>query len=209
MTKCRRCGLVFDRAGDRNKNCKGCQAETTSGACTECGAEVVRTEGNTGPLPKRCKPCAKRRKYEQSQASKDRSWATNPEFRRKERERRRKQVARWRAANPERRRANDRASKARAYADPERRERIKRNYKLAKMRRDFGLTATEAEAIYELRAAGCAICGRVENGKGLALDHCHATNKPRGWLCSTCNSGLGQFYDRPDLLRTAADYLES
>jgi hypothetical protein len=30
----------------------------------------------------------------------------------------------------------------------------------------------------------------------------------RGWICHSCNMGIGQFYDSPVALRAAADYLE-
>jgi hypothetical protein len=50
----------------------------------------------------------------------------------------------------------------------------------------------------------CEICGAPAAG----LDHDHETGKGRGWLCSPCNSGIGQFHDNPQLLRAAAAYLE-
>ena len=56
----------------------------------------------------------------------------------------------------------------------------------------------------------CEICGKPEEeeGKRLALDHCHKTDKLRGRLCGDCNTTLGKFKDDPMLLRKAADYLE-
>tara|TARA_R100000234_G_scaffold18068_1_gene10054 strand:+ start:210 stop:959 length:750 start_codon:yes stop_codon:yes gene_type:complete len=56
----------------------------------------------------------------------------------------------------------------------------------------------------------CEICGKPEEeeGKRLALDHCHKTDKVRGRLCGDCNTTLGKFKDDPMLLRKAADYLE-
>lgn len=57
----------------------------------------------------------------------------------------------------------------------------------------------------------CAIChlSEAENGKALALDHCHTTNRVRGLLCDLCNTGLGRFKDSPDALRRAITYLEA
>lgn len=51
----------------------------------------------------------------------------------------------------------------------------------------------------------CAIC---ERQPGDCLDHCHATNSVRALLCRNCNAGLGQFYDRAELLEVAAAYVE-
>lgn len=53
------------------------------------------------------------------------------------------------------------------------------------------------------------ICGEEQKGKNLALDHSHATGTLRGCLCYRCNTAIGHMRDRPDLLRRAADYLES
>lgn len=59
----------------------------------------------------------------------------------------------------------------------------------------------------------CCICGRSpeeahSDGYPLAIDHCHTSGKIRGLLCRHCNMALGQFEDRPERLRAAADYLE-
>ena len=39
------------------------------------------------------------------------------------------------------------------------------------------------------------------------LDHNHGTGEFRGFLCDSCNTGLGKFRDDPDLLARAIDYL--
>jgi len=59
--------------------------------------------------------------------------------------------------------------------------------------------------VRESRCAPCAICGRTQ---AMHIDHDHANGKVRGYLCSRCNVGLGQFLDNPDLLRKATTYLE-
>jgi len=56
----------------------------------------------------------------------------------------------------------------------------------------------------------CAICGTSEDKltKRMAIDHNHETGTVRGLLCSTCNTGLGQFKDSAAVLRAAIAYLE-
>lgn len=88
----------------------------------------------------------------------------------------------WREANPE---------KARLDA---RRRQVKNKY---------GLTLEEYNTIL---ARGCAICGSHEK---LCLDHDHANGAIRDALCSSCNKGLGHFFDQPARLRAAAEYLEA
>lgn len=61
----------------------------------------------------------------------------------------------------------------------------------------------------------CAICKREEtrmfNGKvtRLCIDHCHSNGKVRGLLCHDCNTAIGKFEDRIDLLNSAILYLKS
>lgn len=66
--------------------------------------------------------------------------------------------------------------------------------------------------VREMRAGGCAICGRPEaldrGGRStLHIDHCHQTGVVRGVLCLSCNISLGHFKHDPELLRRAIDYL--
>lgn len=61
----------------------------------------------------------------------------------------------------------------------------------------------------------CKICNSNEIAKtirgkqrNLAVDHCHSTGKIRGLLCTNCNSALGSFFDKKELLLRAINYLE-
>jgi hypothetical protein len=85
----------------------------------------------------------------------------------------------------------------------ENKDRQKASNRRAAIKRRYGLTVDEYDALV---AQGCSICGSSEQ---IYMDHDHATNAVRAPLCSCCNSGLGMFRDSPELLRHAAVYLES
>jgi len=51
----------------------------------------------------------------------------------------------------------------------------------------------------------CDNCGK-DNQK-LIFDHCHETNKFRGWLCYQCNTAIGNLGDNIDGLTKALNYL--
>lgn len=80
-----------------------------------------------------------------------------------------------------------------------------------------GLTYAQIEEIVR-EQGGCAICktDKPAEKKGWHVDHDHSCCAAgwscekcrRGVLCHRCNSGLGLFLDRADLLRAAADYLD-
>ena len=74
------------------------------------------------------------------------------------------------------------------------------------LRRTFGLTIEERDALFAGQDGLCAIC-RSRPIKH--IDHDHPTGKVRGGLCGPCNMGLGQFEDEPSRLRAAAKYLET
>lgn len=42
----------------------------------------------------------------------------------------------------------------------------------------------------------------------LVFDHCHASEKFRGWICAPCNVALGGARDSATILRQLADFLE-
>lgn len=78
------------------------------------------------------------------------------------------------------------------------------------LRHSYGITLAEYDTILKGQGGGCAVCGVSSSGdRKLSVDHCHATGRVRGLLCNRCNYALGQFDDRPELLRQAALYLEA
>ena len=50
----------------------------------------------------------------------------------------------------------------------------------------------------------CACCGQVRK---LHLDHDHSTNEFRGFICQSCNHGLGHLGDNTDGVLRALAYL--
>ncbi|MFI7009559.1 endonuclease VII domain-containing protein [Streptomyces sp. NPDC050145] len=82
--------------------------------------------------------------------------------------------------------------------------RAERN-RISYFKRKYGLTPAELDDLRREQAGVCCIC---LDAPAEHVDHCHETGRVRGVLCFSCNAALGQFKDRPDALRRAADYLE-
>lgn len=85
----------------------------------------------------------------------------------------------------------------------------KRSSMNTKLKRRFGISVEEYDEMLKNQKGMCLICGKYQcsQGHNLAVDHDHRTGKIRGLLCKSCNVGIGNFYDRPDLLLKAANYL--
>ena len=80
----------------------------------------------------------------------------------------------------------------------------------------YGTTVKAVDEIRQAQGNACAICGvhadeivhATFSINPLVIDHCHTTLKIRGLLCPTCNAGLGHFKDNPELLLSAAKYVQ-
>jgi hypothetical protein len=55
------------------------------------------------------------------------------------------------------------------------------------------------------RPVNCEICGKEGV---IVFDHCHKTDKPRGWICVRCNITLGKVEDNINLLEKLIIYLK-
>lgn len=87
-------------------------------------------------------------------------------------------------------RSATRASRPRASRPPEA-PHVRRRRQLA---RRYGITLEQYELMLEHQGSRCAICGLPhEESRPLAVDHCHATGRVRGLLCTGCNVALGYF----------------
>lgn len=84
--------------------------------------------------------------------------------------------------------------------------RLKERAKDRALRQKYGISLETFEALLSSQNNKCRICTAPLGDKGV-LDHCHTTGKIRGILCRKCNSGIGQFGDRPELVEAAARYL--
>ena len=88
--------------------------------------------------------------------------------------------------------------------------------KRAHLRRTFGITQAEYEAMLIAQNGVCAACGRPEtktdprNGElmDLAIDHCHTTGKIRALLCGGCNTALGLLQDSPERIEQLLRYIQ-
>lgn len=87
----------------------------------------------------------------------------------------------WRAANPERARANKQAWKQRhpeKHAAHQRRSQLKRKY---------GISPEDYDRMVVEQDGRCLICGEE---KVLVVDHDHTTGEVRELLCFSCNGHL-------------------
>lgn len=71
------------------------------------------------------------------------------------------------------------------------------------------MTAKELAERYKDHNHCCDLCGVPENElpSFLHIDHDHDTGSFRGWLCSSCNTGMGLLGDSVKRLLQAVEYL--
>ena len=74
------------------------------------------------------------------------------------------------------------------------------------MFRLYGLTRAEYDRKVREQGGLCAICHKQAKPK-LFVDHHHKSDQVRNLLCPNCNSGIGRFEERYELLGKAAKYL--
>lgn len=95
--------------------------------------------------------------------------------------------ARWRARNPDKEKAKNRA-------------------KLLKSR--YGLTVDDWEKLFNHQGRRCAACFDPQPAGGWATDHDHETGTTRGILCNHCNLALGHANDCHIRLSRLARYVK-
>lgn len=84
-------------------------------------------------------------------------------------------------------------------------------HKDAMLRRNYGITLEQYNAMLASQDHGCKICkSKTSNSKAaksLFVDHCHRTGVVRGILCNKCNAGIAYFNESKELLAEAIRYL--
>jgi hypothetical protein len=174
--------------------------------CPDCGAlrpleEFGRNKARPDGRAYYCKPCFRRRAGEHYRKAREAAGA----------------VVRPREAHPDgmKRCAQCREVKVLAdfdkarsqsgghncYCKPCRRDRDR----AARFLRVYGLTLEARDELIREQGGTCAIC---REAPPVHVDHDHVTGRVRGVVCFRCNSGIGQFSDRAELMHRAIDYLE-
>lgn len=90
-------------------------------------------------------------------------------------------------------------------------DKVRGNERRSKMKRLYGVSLEEYNAMLVAQGHRCGICGGTKPGvriKYFSVDHCHTTGKVRGLLCERCNRGVGHFSDNVGHLRRAIKYLK-
>lgn len=89
----------------------------------------------------------------------------------------------------------------------------------SKLKRLYGITVDQYESILKSQGGVCAICqSKSSYSRGykkispektkFSVDHCHATGKVRGLLCSRCNRALGLIGDSIESALRMSEYLK-
>lgn len=71
----------------------------------------------------------------------------------------------------------------------------------------YGITSADKIKMYQEQNSSCAICREFIALQYIHVDHCHASGKVRGLLCSGCNKALGLLKDDPERCIIMARYL--
>ncbi|MEU3191873.1 endonuclease VII domain-containing protein [Streptomyces sp. NPDC006992] len=77
------------------------------------------------------------------------------------------------------------------------------------LKRTYGTTVEQRQSLLDGRFGICPICLRpAPEHAPEHVDHDHETGRVRDVLCFSCNAALGQFRDRPDVMRRTVAYVE-
>ena len=80
----------------------------------------------------------------------------------------------------------------------------------ARLRRLYGMTQEEYNALLVAQGGKCAVCQRSPTDAGVVLldvDHDHGSGAVRGLLCGPCNRSLGLLQESSDVINNLAAYV--
>ena len=90
----------------------------------------------------------------------------------------------------------------------------KRQVWSASLKRQYGITGDQYDAMFAKQHGLCAICNRSERRvlneriTKLEVDHNHQTGNVRKLLCHACNVSVGFMDESPDRMRRMIQYIE-
>ena len=114
----------------------------------------------------------------------------------------RERTRKWQQDNPERYRENQREFRASGGK--------KRSDRRSYLKRKYGISLEDYDAMLEAQDGRCAICRRLPRDDiSLHVDHHHDSGRLRGLLCFSCNVTVGHIREEHDRLRAIADYLDA
>lgn len=158
--------------------------------CNRCGEtksldEFYRSPGMRDGHRNDCKAC--------NLAEKKRRYEADPQLAIQ-------RVREWQLRNPER--VSEYLRKRRAQPE------IKRRDRAGHLRRKYGITLDQYDALLASQGGVCAICKAPPNDViSLHVDHEHGSGRVRGLLCIKCNNAIGLLNEDPELFAAAVRYL--
>jgi hypothetical protein len=84
-----------------------------------------------------------------------------------------------------------------------------------RLKKDFGITLDEYNAMFEMQKGLCAVCGEPQkirdkygNLRRFSVDHHHKTGRVRQLLCGPCNLSIGLVKENVVTLNSMIDYIK-
>ena len=78
----------------------------------------------------------------------------------------------------------------------------------SRLKIEYNLTIEQYNSMLTEQSGGCKICLKPDEGRKLAVDHCHSSGKVRGLLCNKCNRAIGLLNDSVDSAERLYIYLK-
>ena len=75
-----------------------------------------------------------------------------------------------------------------------------------KIKKEWRLNKPKDYSLYQ-----CPICNKINipGHKNIVADHNHQTGELRGYICESCNTGIGRFDDDPEIIKKTIEWLKN